>query len=60
MRRTLTLATAALLLSFSAASAVDKTIDQLSAGTALSGAENYPVFQSVNPAVKSTPLAIGN
>lgn len=57
MRRTFP-AIAALLLSLSAAHAADQTIDQLSAGTALSGAENLPMFQSANPAVKTTPAAI--
>lgn len=36
----------------------DGTIDTLSAGTALGGTESIPMFQTANPAVKTTPAAI--
>ncbi len=47
-----------LLAGLSAAHAQGKTIDQLSAGAALSGSELIPMFQSGNPAVTTTPAAI--
>ena len=36
----------------------DGTIDSLSAGSALGGTEQIPMFQSANPAVTTTPSAI--
>jgi len=44
----------------SQANAADSTIDALGAGSALTGAESVPMFQSANPAVKTTTRAIGN
>lgn len=38
----------------------DSTIDALSASGALAGTENVPIFQTANPAVKTTAQAIGN
>lgn len=43
-----------------AAHAQDVYINQLNAGAALSGAEQFPMFQNSNPPVTTTPLAIGN
>ena len=37
----------------------DGTIDTLTAGSALTGTEQIPMFQTANPAVKTTPSAIG-
>ena len=47
---------AALLLT--APAWADGTIDTLSAASALSGSESVPIFQTANPAVKTTPSAI--
>jgi hypothetical protein len=38
----------------------DSTIDALGAAAALAGTESVPIFQTANPAVKTTAAAIGN
>lgn len=47
------------LLAFTPAWA-DSTIDGLSAAAALAGTESVPIFQTANPAVKTTTGAVGN
>jgi hypothetical protein len=44
---------------FARAALADGTIDTLSAGSALTGTEQIPMFQTANPAVTTTPIAIG-
>lgn len=53
------LITLAGLMLLSIAAYADGTIDTLTAGGALTGTESIPMFQSANPAVKTTPSAIG-
>ena len=49
----------AIALSFLASQAwAQKTIDQLSAGSALGGTEQLPMFQGSNPSVTTTPNAL--
>lgn len=55
MRRLLLAGSLALL---SAPTFADSTINALSAGTALGGTEQIPMFQTANPAVTTTPSAI--
>lgn len=38
----------------------DSTIDALGSAAALAGTESVPIFQTANPAVKTTATAIGN
>lgn len=47
-------------LFFTTPAFADSTIDALSAAAALAGTENVPIFQTANPAVKTTTGAIGN
>lgn len=48
----------ALLIALSHEALADVTINSLSAGSALAGTESLPMFQTANPAVKTTPSAI--
>ncbi len=47
-----------ILAPFVAPALADGTIDTLSSGAVLSGSEQIPMFQTANPAVKTTPAAI--
>lgn len=48
-----------LLFALVASPALSQTIDNLGTGTALTGTELIPMFQSANPAVTTTPSAVG-
>lgn len=47
----------ALFLSLTSPALADSTIDALTAGGALTGTEAVPIFQTANPAVRTTPAA---